>query len=151
MSTREMISKHTNCAWLLADGQVRSPPGVTLYLWYTSTLAQCYLNFGDLHSSVASHTFFFEVNQDVMRNQVIYIWYSMLYLLDYVSADKFTFFFFIVLFLWQICIYLLSCYLKTRPYAAITNTEIPPRGKFPYREVRFQKYLFFKRPESRQP
>ena len=44
---------------LLADGQVRAPPEVTLYLSSNSTLAQCYLNFGSLHSSVASLTYIY--------------------------------------------------------------------------------------------
>ena len=42
------------CAWLLAAGKVPAPPEVTLYLSSTSSLAQCYLNFGILPSSVAS-------------------------------------------------------------------------------------------------
>ena len=58
------------CAWLLADGQAQAPPEVTLYLSSTSTLAQCYLNFGILLSPVASLTIFFVVNQDVMRNYI---------------------------------------------------------------------------------
>ena len=60
------------CAWLLAAGQVRAPLEVTLYLSSTSTLAQCYLDFGILPSLVASLTFFFKVSQNVMRNEVMH-------------------------------------------------------------------------------
>ena len=68
-----MTSKHKTCTWLLAGDQARASPEVTLYLSSTSTLAQCYLNFGILHSSVASPIFLFEVSQDVIRNEVIYM------------------------------------------------------------------------------
>ena len=65
------------CAWLLAAEQVWATPELTLYLSSTSTLAQCYLNFVILSSSVVSLNFFFEVNQNVMRNYVIYMIFNV--------------------------------------------------------------------------
>ena len=65
---RSDIEAHKLVPGFLAAEQVPAPPEVTLYLSSTSTLAQFYLNFGILSSSVASLSFFFEVSQDVMLN-----------------------------------------------------------------------------------
>ena len=56
MFTREVTSTQKNLC-LLAAETIRTPPIVKLYLLFTSTFAQCHLNFSFLHPSVASLMF----------------------------------------------------------------------------------------------
>ena len=55
--TREVTSKNADFCLIVSSYASLNPPKLTLYLLSTSTLAQRYLKFGILRSSVASLTF----------------------------------------------------------------------------------------------
>ena len=69
--TKEWCQGTQTCAWMLGTELVWASPNVTLYVLSTSTLVQLSLTFNFLGSSVASLSFFFQLNHKLPSSAIL--------------------------------------------------------------------------------